>query len=153
MKKKMVQFILSILICLSAGFIGSLFTTPNIPLWYSTLQKPTFSPPNWLFAPVWTTLFILMGISLYLILQKKNNNKATFIFTIQLILNIAWSFSFFELQNPLYGLINIFLLLVFIILTITNFYKINKISAYLLLPYLAWVCFATILNFSLYRLN
>ncbi|MDD3284006.1 MAG: tryptophan-rich sensory protein [Patescibacteria group bacterium] len=153
MLKKIAQFIVSILVCLSAGFIGSLFTTPNIPTWYSTLQKPSFNPPNWLFAPVWTSLFILMGISLYLILQKENNKKAIFIFTIQLILNIAWSFSFFALQNPLYGLINILILLIFIILTITNFYKLNRTSAYLLLPYLFWVSFATILNFYLYKLN
>lgn len=149
------KLIASIIICLTCGIIGSLFTSASVNSWYLNINKPSFNPPNWIFGPVWTGLFILMGISLYLIWQKgiNKNNPALIIFSIQYVLNIAWSFFFFYLQNPLAGLIEIIILWIFIILTIYYFYLISKTAAYLLLPYLIWVSFASILNFMLYYLN
>ncbi len=149
------KLFLAILLCQGAGLIGSIFTSQSVATWYLTLQKPSFNPPSWVFAPVWTVLFLLMGISLYIVWQKGalKNKKAIIFFIIQLALNIAWSFCFFYLQNPLAGLIEILILWLFIILTIFYFFKISKLAAYLLLPYLLWVSFAAILNYYLYMLN
>lgn len=151
---------ISILICLGAAFIGSAFTTPSIAGWYTTLQKPSFTPPNWLFAPAWTVLFIMMGIALSLIWQKgfKKNTaskakKAVIIFFIQLILNIAWSFLFFYWQSPFWALVDIIILWAFILLTLIKFREINKIAGNLLIPYLLWVTFASFLNYAVYKLN
>ena len=145
----------SIAVCQFAGIIGSLFTASTVSSWYTTLIKPNFSPPAWLFAPVWVLLYFLMGISLYLIWQNKSkdNKKSLIIFGIQLILNVCWSFLFFGLKSPLYGLIDILLLLAAIILTVAFSFKISYYAAILLIPYLAWVCFATILNYSVMSLN
>jgi len=155
--EKLIKLIFSISICQLAGVMGSIFTAPSIPVWYETLQKPYFSPPNWIFAPVWILLFTLMGISLYLILIENLNDKAVkigmAIFSFQLILNIIWSFLFFSLQNISYALFEIMILWLAILLTIYQFWKINKKSSYLLIPYLLWVTFAAILNFTIWRLN
>jgi len=154
---KIIKFILSILLCQAAGLIGSLFTTPSIPTWYASLQKPSFAPPNWLFAPVWITLFTLMGISFYLVWDKGLENKLTkeglSIFGIQLLLNMLWSFLFFGLRSPIYGFVEIIILWVFIGLTIFKFFKISKNAALLLLPYIAWVSVALILNYYILVLN
>lgn len=154
---KLLPLIISILICESAGIIGSIFTFSAIPTWYMGLNKPWFNPPGFIFAPVWTILYLLMGISLYLIWQKgiskKENRKALFVFALQLILNTTWSIIFFGLKSPLGGLFIIIILWVLIIETIRRFYKIDKNASYLLFPYLLWVTFATILNFSLWILN
>ncbi|MEO0086954.1 MAG: TspO/MBR family protein [candidate division WOR-3 bacterium] len=154
---KILKLLLSILICQVAGILGSIFTTPSIPTWYLQLNKPPFTPPNWLFAPAWTTLFLLMGISLYLVWnqgwENKQVKKAILIFAIQLILNILWSFIFFTLKSLLFAFIEIIILWIAILLTIINFQKVSKSSAYLLLPYLFWVSFASVLNFSLLTLN
>ena len=150
MPKNIYKLILSIGICLGAGILGSFFTTSAIPTWYQTLNKPFFSPPNWIFAPVWTTLYILMGISLYLVWQKK---KVASVFWIQLFLNTVWSMIFFGIKNPGLALVEIVVLWVAIFLTIKAFYKINKLAGQLLLPYLIWVSFAFILNFSIVILN
>jgi len=147
------KLVISLLICQGAGGIGSIFTTPAIGTWFKFLQKPFFNPPNWIFGPVWTLLFLLMGFALYLVWQRKDNKEALIIFGIQLILNITWSFCFFYLQNPLAGLIEIFVLWFFILLTIIYFYKISKLAAYLLIPYILWVSFAIILNYFLFVLN
>lgn len=149
---KVIKYIISIFICLSAGLVGSVFTTPAIPGWYANLNKPSFSPPNSLFAPVWTILFILMGISLALIYNKKNK-VAVRIFAVQLILNTFWSILFFGLKSPGLAFVEIIFLWLAIILTIIKFYKISKPAAYLLFPYLLWVSFASFLNFTVYRLN
>ncbi len=150
--------VFSIGISLSAGAIGSIFTIQYIPTWYATLTKPFFAPPNWLFGPAWTTLYILMGISLFLILRKRNffekmNKIAIGFFGIQLVLNTLWSFLFFALQNPFYGLIGIIFLWFSILGTIIAFYPISKKAAYLLTPYILWVSFASILNASIWLLN
>lgn len=154
---KIFKLVISILVCQGAGIVGSIFTSPAISTWYITLQKPSFNPPNWIFAPVWTLLFLLMGISLYLIwskgLEDKKIKTAVFVFGIQLVLNIFWSFLFFGLQSPLYAFIEIVILWLAILLTIISFHKISKIAAYLLLPYILWVSFAAVLNFSILILN
>ncbi len=158
---KIYKFIISILICEVAGIIGSFFTTPAIEGWYKDLNKPLFNPPNWIFAPVWTLLYLLMGISLYLIWTKeirvgkeiREKTIALIIFEVQLILNIAWSFLFFGLKNPLLAFAGIIILWISILLSIIHFYKIDKRAAYILIPYILWVSFAAVLNFSLWRLN
>lgn len=151
------KLIFSIFICLFAGFIGSFFTTPEIPTWFATLQKPSFAPPNWVFAPVWTSLYILMGISLFLVWQKGWENKtiktAIYLFAGQLVLNALWSFVFFGLRSPLLGLMEIVILWVAILATILSFMKVSRTAAYLLIPYILWVSFASIVNFSIWSLN
>lgn len=156
--KKIGKFIVSIVVCQLAGVIGSFFTAPAIPTtWYTELKKPSFFPPSWAFAPAWTFLFFLMGIALYLIwdkgLEKKEVKMSLLIFTIQLILNILWSFLFFGLRSPLLGLIEIVILWFAILVTILKFYKISSKAAFLLIPYILWVSFAALLNFSIWRLN
>jgi len=154
---KSIKLLVAVSVCLLAGFVGSIFTTPAISTWYITLNKPALNPPNWIFAPVWTTLFILMGISLFLVLQedmKKIETKiAIGFFAGQLILNILWSILFFGFHSPLAGLIEIGFLWIAILFTIITFWKVSKVSAILLLPYLFWVSVASILNFLIWRLN
>ena len=147
----------SILLCQLVGFISSLATNPAIPTWYETLEKPPFSPPNRIFGPVWITLYALMGISLFIIWQRglkaPGVKPALFFFTLQLLLNALWSWAFFGLRSPLIGLLDIVLLWVAILLTIRSFYMVSKTAGLLLFPYLLWVSFAAILNFSLWILN
>ncbi|MFH1565412.1 MAG: TspO/MBR family protein [bacterium] len=140
-----------------AGAIGSLFTTSAIPNWYANLNKPSFNPPNWIFGPVWITLYILMGISVYLVWQEVEKNKksknAVMLFWIHLIFNASWSIIFFGLQNLALAFINIIIILAFIIILMIKFWKINKYSAYLLAPCLLWVSFAALLNYFIWYLN
>jgi benzodiazapine receptor len=150
------KLIASVILCQLAGFLGALFTTSAIPTWYATLRKPFFTPPNWIFSPVWTSLFILMGISLFFVWRKTDHPKfkiAFIFFFVQLILNVFWSVAFFGLKSPLLGLIDIFLLWIAILLTIQIFLKISKFAGVLLIPYFLWVSFATLLNFFLWILN
>lgn len=144
------KLLLSIIACLSAGLIGSLATFPAIPTWYAGLIKPPFSPPNWIFGPVWTTLYILMGIAMYLVWKKK---KSLTLFLIHLVFNAGWSVVFFGLRSISGGMVVIIILWGFIIALIREFYRIDKRASYLLIPYLVWVSFAGILNFSLLILN
>lgn len=151
------RLFLCIAICLGAGFISSIFTTPSIPSWYAGLNKPSFTPPNWIFGPVWTTLYALMGISLFLIWRKGFSDHrvkiAIVIFFVQLILNMLWSFMFFGLHSPFAGLMNIFLLWLAIVSTILLFIPLSKAAAVLLIPYILWVSFAAVLNYFLWHLN
>ena len=151
------KLVFAILVCQAAGFVGSLFTFSSIPTWYASLNKPWFNPPNWLFGPAWITLYTLMGISLYLVWSKGLQGKAAKIaisaFAIQLALNAVWSIIFFGLQMPLIAFIEIVFLWIAIAFTIRLFYPISKKAAYLLLPYIAWVSFATLLNLSIWLLN
>jgi len=155
--KNIIKLLISIVICQVAGFIGSIFTTPNIPTWYAMIKKPAFAPPNWIFAPVWTTLFLLMGIALYLVWRKGLNNlpvrTAFTIFILQLIVNILWSMMFFYFMFPLGGFVVIIALWLLILLTIIHFINISRVAGILLIPYLLWVSFASVLNFMLWRLN
>lgn len=150
MPKDFPKLIFAIGICLGAGGIGAIFTSSAIPTWYVTLNKPFFSPPNWVFGPIWTILYILMGISLYLVWRKK---KVPTVFWVQLILNAVWSIIFFGIKNPTLALADIIALWVTIIFTIKAFSKINKLAGRLLFPYLLWVTFASILNLSIVLLN
>jgi tryptophan-rich sensory protein len=147
----------AILLCVIVGSIGSLVTMTGPGSWYATLQKPFFAPPNWVFAPVWITLFVLMGIALYLIWEYGTEHRevkvALGIFGVQFILNIIWSFLFFGLKSPLLGFIDILLLWVIIVVTIWTFYRMKKSAAYLLIPYLAWVSLASALNGAIYFMN
>jgi tryptophan-rich sensory protein len=149
---KVIKIIVSVLICQSAGFIGSLFTTPAINTWYANILKPSFNPPSWLFAPVWTALFFLMGLALYLVWEKRAI-KPMIVFFIQLFLNITWSFLFFYLHSPFYAFLEIILLWLAILATILVFSKVSKAAAFLLLPYWLWVSFAGFLNFTIWQLN
>jgi len=158
-KEKALTLIFFIIACEVIGSIGSIFTIPNISTWYAALAKPFFSPPNWLFAPAWGTLFLLMGIALYLVWESKGKKIvqerkiALSWFTIQFALNVLWSFLFFGLRSPFFGFIGIVFLWFSIIITIFSFYKVNKNAAYLLIPYILWVSFAAILNYSVMVLN
>ncbi len=151
------KLIASLIVCQFAGFIGSLFTTPSIPTWYAHINKPPFTPPNWLFGPVWLLLYLLMGIALFLAWHKGQKiphaRKALIFFGAQLVLNVLWSVVFFGFRSPLGGLIVICLLWIAIFMTIRNFYKISLTAARLLVPYILWVSFAAILNFSIFMLN
>lgn len=146
-----------IALCELAGIIGSVFTFQSVATWFPTLQKPFFSPPNWIFGPVWTTLYLLMGVALYLIWTSAKNNKfrmkAFVAFGIQLILNTFWSIIFFGLHSTFYAVLELVLLCVMIVVTIQYFWKIKPLAAKLLLPYLAWCSFALILNFAIWQLN
>jgi tryptophan-rich sensory protein len=157
MKNNILKFIFAVAICQLAGALGSIFTIPAINGWYTSIQKPFFNPPNWIFGPVWITLFFIMGVSLYLVLRKnvkdREVKKGLLLFVVQLFLNIRWSFLFFYLHNPFGAFLDIVLLWLAIILTIIQFSKIEKKAAYLLLPYLIWVSFAAFLNFSIWQLN
>jgi len=151
------KLIAAIVLCVIIGSSASVFTAPQIGTWYASLAKPVWNPPNWLFAPVWTTLFVLMGISLYLVWNKGFKTRgvkiALVIFGAQFALNVLWSFLFFGLQSPLYGFIEIIALWIMIAATIIAFYKISKPAAFILLPYIAWVTIASLLNYSVLVLN
>ncbi|MBN2458512.1 tryptophan-rich sensory protein [Candidatus Woesearchaeota archaeon] len=151
--KKIWKLVISISLPFLASFIGGLFTASSVSTWYVTLAKPSFNPPSWLFGPVWTMLYLLMGISLYLVWITKYDKTSFMLFGIQLFLNALWSILFFGVKTPMYAFIEIILLWVAILMTAIYFYKINKISAYLLIPYLLWVSFAAVLNFSICILN
>jgi translocator protein len=153
-----VKLVVSCAVPLLVGIMGSLFTTSDsLGNWYANLHKPSFNPPNWIFGPVWTTLYIMMGISAFLVWRKDINSKAVRIvlacFVVQLFLNAIWTPLFFGLHSPLLGLIDIVLLLNAIIVTVFAFFQISRIAALLLIPYLAWVSFAAVLNAAIYLLN
>lgn len=174
------KLLTSVIICELSGVVGSLFTTPEIGYWYKTLKKPSFNPPNWIFGPVWTIIFVLMGISLYLVWLKKwhpqnkiglkstlmqNSLSQRFfsgswqkiniilIFAVQLILNILWSIIFFGMHSVGLAFFELLMLWSAIIFTIVNFYRVSKVAALLLLPYILWVSFAAILNLVIFLIN
>ena len=155
--KKTFDLILAVLICQGMGLIGSLFTTPAITSWYAGLIKPSFNPPDWIFAPAWILLYTLMGIAAFLIWNRRNGKKkiktALVLFSVQLVLNSLWSIIFFGLHLPQYAFLEILVLWFFILLTLLSFYKISKPAGLLLLPYILWVSFAAILNLSIMILN
>jgi tryptophan-rich sensory protein len=181
MKSNIIKFLVSVAVCQLAGIIGSFFTAPAVSsAWFSQLRKPSFFPPNWLFAPAWIVLYFLMGISLFLVWKKNwgiaitpgkqekkfwnpfskklwtgswREENAILIFSLQLILNTLWSVIFFGLKSIGLAFFEILTLWFSIIYTIANFYRISKKAAYLLLPYILWVSFAAFLNFSVWQLN
>lgn len=144
--------------CVGIGYLSSQFTQEGVETWYKTIEKPVFNPPNWVFAPVWTTLYILMGLAAGLVWgrigeQPETVKKGLTFFGVQLALNALWSYLFFGLHNPLLALIEIILLWLMIYETFVQFNKINKISGYIFILYLLWVTFATVLNASIWWLN
>lgn len=151
------KFTITILLCESIGIISGLLASANNNLWFDTLNKPTWNPPAYLFGPAWTTLYLLMGISLGIIWNNNSTEpskrKAYFLFAFQLFLNFWWSIIFFHFNSPALALLDIILMVIIIILTIFSFSAFSKPAAWLLVPYIAWVSFATILNFAIWNLN
>lgn len=145
------KLIFSIILAQSAGLVGTIFTLDAIPTWYALLNKPSFSPPNWIFGPVWTVLYTLIGISLYLIWTNKKGSLKLFLF--HLFLNAIWSPIFFGAKNLGLAFIVILIMDLTLIIIIKNFYKLNKIAALILIPYLMWISFASLLNYSIWKLN
>lgn len=151
------KLIISILIPLITGSIAGFFTTKGVDGWYAAAIKPSFNPPNWIFAPVWTALYILMGIALYLIwksnAEKNIKQTALILFAVQLLLNFFWSFIFFSLQQTGWAFVEIVVMWLSILFTILWFGKISSAAAWLLVPYISWVSFASLLNFYIWKLN
>jgi benzodiazapine receptor len=151
------KLLASILVCQAAGFAGSFFTAPAIPAWYDGLVKPSFTPPDMIFAPVWTALFLLMGIALFLVwrigFDDRRVRRGLALFGVQLALNVSWSIAFFGFRSPLAGLLVIAALWAAILATLVCFFRISRTAGVLLIPYIAWVSFAAVLNVSLYMLN
>lgn len=151
------KLFISILVCLCAGVVGSIFTRAAIPTWYATLQKPSFTPPNWVFGPAWTILYLLMGIAAFLVWRKgwdkREVRMGLITFLVQLVLNTLWSVAFFGLEAPLSGVIVIVGLWAVILFTILRFFKISAVAGWLLVPYILWVSFAAVLNISVWLLN
>ena len=154
LKNKILSFILFFLINFSASFIGGLTTITYKEPWYSQLIKSNFNPPDWIFAPVWTTLYFMMTLAIWFFWHSKNRDINTiYIYFIHLVLNTTWSIIFFAFHNILLALINLMILIGFIIILILRFKRVNNVSAYLMIPYLLWSCFALVLNLNLLMLN
>ena len=154
LKNKIVTFILFLSITFSASLIGGLATINFKEPWYSLLKKPVFNPPDWIFAPVWTTLYLMMTVAVWIFWHTKNKNINTiYIYFIHLIFNTTWSVVFFVFHNMVLALIILIILIALIINLILRFKRVNMFSVYLMIPYLLWCCFALILNTSLVILN
>ena len=153
-KNKFLTFILFFFITYSASLIGGLATINFKEPWYSQLIKPSFNPPDWIFAPVWTTLYLMMTVAIWFFWHSKNRNMNTvYIYFIHLIFNTTWSIIFFVFHNIFLALIILIILIVLIIILIVRFKRVNLLSTYLMIPYLLWCCYALILNFNLLILN
>lgn len=157
MKFNPIAFVVNIALPLAVGAIGAFFTATSVKTWYTTLAKPSFNPPNSIFPPVWTSIFILMGISAYLVWQRRDTvahfPRTIALYLIQLIMNLMWSFIFFYAHQIGVALVEIVFLLVIIIINATVFYKINKLAGLLFIPYILWVSFATVLTYNIFTLN
>ncbi len=155
--KPIAKLIIALAIPVAIGAIAGSFTATSVNGWFTSLIKPDFNPPNWLFAPVWTTLYIMMGFSSFMVWNSKKKgkqkNKALGIYMIQLLFNFLWSFIFFYAQEPGWALVDIILMWMLILITILQFGKISSTAAWLLVPYICWVSFAAILNFAIWKLN
>lgn len=149
---KTIKIIIAVVVSEIAGIVGSIFTTPSIGTWYANLIRPQLSPPNWVFGPVWTTLFLLMGLAAGFVWIKKGY-RALALFGVQLVLNVIWSVIFFGLHSPAGAFIEIIFLWLAILATIIAFAKVSKLAAWLMVPYILWVSFASYLNFMIWMLN
>jgi translocator protein len=150
------KLVASLLLPLLMGSIAGIFTANAIPGWYASLNRPSFNPPNWVFGPVWTTLYLILGISFFLIWKLdagKDRNRAIIVFMVQLVLNFCWSFFFFYFKTIGIALIDIVALWIMIVVMLSRFYKLRPVSAYINIPYLLWVTFATVLNAAYFFLN
>jgi translocator protein len=155
-KSNIIKLVVSLVLPIGVGAIAGLFTAKAVPEWYASLNQPSFNPPNWVFGPVWTVLYILLGISLFLIWKLdsgKERNLAIFVFLLQLLLNFGWSFIFFYFKMIGFALFEIILLWISIVSMLFLFYKIKPMAAYINIPYFLWVTFATVLNSAYYFLN
>ncbi len=157
LKKKLTHIAITVAICLFIGFLASVATQSSVTTWYATLNKPGFNPPNWLFAPVWTVLYVMMGIAAGLVWARGTHHlwvkTALYHFGFQLLLNASWSIVFFGLRQPFWALMVILALVIILGLTIRWFRVVSKPAAWLLVPYFLWVCFATALNYKIWELN
>ena len=154
LKNKFLSFILFGLITYSASVIGGLVTVGFKEPWYSLINKPTFNPPSWVFAPVWTTLYLMMTIAIWLFWHSRNKDMNTiYIYFIHIIFNTTWSVVFFGLHQILLALFVLIVLILMIIILILRFKRVNIVSYYLMIPYLLWCCYALVLNFSIFLLN
>jgi len=144
-------------VCLAIGFLSSLATQSSVNDWFVSLNKPSFNPPNWILAPVWSILYVMMGVAAGLVWAKGFHHKwvksALYHFGFQLLLNASWSIIFFGLKKPFWGLLVIISLLILLVLTIRWFKVVSKTAALLLIPYFLWICFATILNYKIWEMN
>jgi benzodiazapine receptor len=154
---EVLKLLSSVVVCQLAGIIGSVFTASSVSTWYAALRKPSFTPPGWVFGPVWISLYALMGVAAYLVwrsgLSHREVRIALTLFVAQLVLNALWSAMFFGLRSPLAGFIDISVLWVLIVLTIFYFLKVSTTAGVLLVPYIVWVTFAGVLNYSIWAMN
>lgn len=152
-----VKLLIAIAIPVLVGGISGFFTVSGVESWYQTIHKPSWNPPNWVFGPVWTTLYVMMGIALWLVWKEDTSRElkmiAFILFGVQLILNFLWSFVFFKLEQPGFAFLEILFMWVAILATIFAFAQVNKTAAWLLVPYISWVSFAAILNFTIWIMN
>ncbi len=152
-----IKLIISIVLAVGIGLLGGIFTSPEIQTWFVHLNKPWWNPPNWLFAPVWTTLYLMMGIAFYLIWKTNANTDAKrwaiIIFILQFALNFLWSFIFFREHQMGWAFVEILVLWIAILCTIIGFSRISTTAAWLLVPYICWVSFAAMLNYTIWQMN
>lgn len=150
-----ISLVIFIVVCLGIGGLGAMATTPEIDGWYRTIEKPTWNPPDWIFGPVWTTLYILMAIAGWRVWTMSNTKRTLpmSLFAIQLLLNLAWSFIFFAKHQPGWAFVEIIVLWLAITATMLTFFQRSKLAGALLIPYWAWVSFASVLNFTIWRMN
>lgn len=154
--KQATALVVILIICFAAAGLGSVATTPNIPTWFATLAKPSWNPPNWLFGPVWTVLYICMAVAAWLVWRQGGWGQAHWpltLFSVQLALNAAWSWIFFGFHMPGAAFVEVLILLAAIAATAVAFWPKSKAAAILMSPYLLWVAFASVLNFTIWRLN
>ena len=153
-KNKFLTFILFFIITYSASLIGGLATINFKEPWYSLIIRPSFSPPDWVFAPVWTTLYFMMTLAIWLFWHSTNRDmKTVYIYFIHIIVNTTWSITFFVFHHIVISILVLIILIALIIILIKNFKRVNLISSYLMIPYLLWCCFALVLNVSIFVLN
>lgn len=155
-KQRFLGALIAVLITLCAGLVGNLLGMDAIATWYAGLNKPAWNPPNWIFGPVWTILYVLMGIAAYLVWEQKKDSSrraALVVYAVQLFLNALWSIIFFTFKQPAIAFGEIIIMWIAIVATIILFWRIKPLAGILLLPYIAWVTFATALNFAVWQLN
>jgi len=156
MGRQVLGLAVAVLVCLAAGAVGSIATADAITTWYAALRKPAFSPPNWVFGPVWTTLYVMMGVAVWLVWRQAGwagTRVALVLFAVQLLLNTAWSFLFFGFHRPGLAFLEIVVLWAAILATLVAFWQVRPVAGLLLVPYLVWVSFASVLNFAIWNLN
>ena len=154
LKNKFLSFLLFAIITYSSSVVGGLVTAGFKEPWYSLINKPSFNPPSWIFAPVWTTLYLMMTVAIWFYWHSKNRDMNTiYIYFIHIVFNTTWSVVFFGLHKIFYALLVLVVLIIMIIILILRFKRVNMLSYYLMIPYLLWCCYALILNFSLFLIN